>query len=77
MARPDVVEIVTASSSCRHMVAMPLDSVSPYPVTTTSKPSSDFIRSTSSTGTAAAPVTARRSVCILARSRSGWLRNVW
>ncbi len=29
MARPDVVEIVSGSSSWRHMVAMPDDSVSP------------------------------------------------
>ena len=61
IAWPEVVAIVSGSSSWRHIVAMPVASVRPYPVTIVSKPSSARIRRISSTGTAAAPVTASRS----------------
>jgi hypothetical protein len=52
---------VTASSSGRHIVPKPLASVNPYAVSTMSMSSSDCIRSISTTGTVAAPVTANRS----------------
>ncbi len=44
---------------------------------TVSKPSVSPIASISSTGTEAAPVTARRRLESAAVSRSGWLRMLW
>ena len=61
IGRPQVVATVTASSSARHIVPNPLASVSPYAVSTMSMSSSDCIRSISTTGIVAAPVTANRS----------------
>ena len=61
IARPHVVATVTASSSDRHIVPKPLASVSPYAVSTMSKSNSVCMRSISTTGTVAAPVTAKRS----------------
>lgn len=60
MGRPQVVAMVSSSSSTEHAVTVPDDSVSPYAVTTCGN-SSDLIRRTSATGTSAAPVTASRS----------------
>lgn len=54
VARPELVETVTGSSSVRHMVATTA-SVRPYAVRTASK-SSACMRSTRATGTGAAPV---------------------
>jgi hypothetical protein len=59
-ARPDVPATSSGGSPGRHIVATTA-SVSPYAVSTDSKPSSRRIRSTSAAGTSAAPVTARRS----------------
>ena len=61
IGRPQVVATVTASSSARHIVPNPLASVSPYAVSTMSMSSSVCIRSISTTGIVAAPVTANRS----------------
>ena len=61
IGRPQVVATVTASSSGRHIVPNPLASVNPYAVSTMSMSSSDCMRSISTTGTMAAPVTANRS----------------
>ena len=61
MGRPHVVATVTASSSGRHIVPKPLASVSPYAVNTMSMSSSSCMRSISTTGTTAAPVTANRN----------------
>ena len=61
MARPDVCEMVSGSSSGRQIDTVPVDSVSPYAVTMVWKVSSSRIRRIISTGTAAAPVTASRS----------------
>ena len=58
------------------MVAMPVVSVRPYPVTIFSKPSRSRICTIISTGMAAAPVTASRSVDMSKVSRSGWFRIV-
>src|SRR5688500_6464822 len=69
--------MVSASSPARHDDTNPVASVSPYAVSTVSNPSSDHMRSTSDTGTAAAPVTARRSDDRSNVARSGWLRIVW
>ncbi len=62
MARPEVCEMISGSSSWRHIVAMPWASVRPYPVTIVLNVSSSRIRRIISTGTAAAPVTDSRSV---------------
>ena len=59
VARPEVCATVSGSSPGRHIVATTA-SVSPYAVSTVSKLSSRRIRSTSATGTTAAPVTASR-----------------
>ncbi len=59
------------------MVAIPHDSVSPYPVMMFSNPSSRRMRRINSTGMAAAPVTARRSEERSKLAKSGWLRIVW
>ena len=52
-------------------------SVSPYAVSTVPKLSSARIRSTSATGTMAAPVTASRRLDRSRLARSGWSRIVW
>ena len=69
--------MVTGSSPSRHIVAMPQASVSPYPVITVSKPSVSPIASINSTGTDAAPVTARRRLASASVSRSGWFSMLW
>ena len=61
MARPEVCEMVSGSSSGRQIDTVPVDSVSPYAVTMVRKVSSSRMRRIISTGTAAAPVTASRS----------------
>ena len=74
IARPLVDEMVSGSSSCRHIVMVPVDSVSPYAVRITRNDNSSRMRRIISTGTAAAPVTARRSDERSNASRSGWFR---
>ena len=69
-ARPEVVATVCGSSPGRHIVATTA-SVSPYAVSTVSKLSSRRIRSTSATGTSAAPVTASRRLDRSRAARSG------
>ena len=75
MARPLVVATQSASSPGRHIVATPQLSVRPYAVSTVVKPSSVRIRSISSTGTTAAPVTASRSGA--ARTSAARSSRVW
>ena len=74
IARPDVCEIVSGSSSGRQIDTVPVDSVSPYAVTIVVNVSSSRIRRIISTGTAAAPVTANRNDDRSYVSRSGWSR---
>ena len=76
VARPEVVAMVLSSSPGRHIVATTA-SVSPYAVSTVSKLSSARIRSTSATGTTAAPVTASRRLDRSIPARAGWSRIVW
>ncbi len=54
MARPDVLAIVSGSSSARHIAIVPVDSVSPYPVMIVRYVNSSRMRRIISTGTAAA-----------------------
>jgi hypothetical protein len=75
-ARPDVDATSSGGSPGRHIVATTA-SVSPYAVSTVSKLSSRRIRSTSATGTSAAPVTASRRLDRSQRPRSGWSRIIW
>ena len=74
MARPEVCEMVSGSSSGRQIDTVPHDSVSPYAVTMVWNVSSSRMRRIISTGTAAAPVTASRNEERSYWSRSGWSR---
>src|SRR5204863_264642 len=68
IARPAVFEIVSGSSSCRHMVAMPVASVRPYPVTTVSNFNSSRMRRN---GTRRRVLRARENVDPIGRARGG------
>ncbi|KUJ37478.1 hypothetical protein ADL25_27635 [Streptomyces sp. NRRL F-5122] len=76
-ARPDVVAITDGSSPLRHIVTKPLASDRPYAVRTVSTPSSARRRSTSRSGTTAAPVTTRRRAERSWAAREGWSRRDW
>ncbi len=77
MARPEVPAMISGGSLRRHIVTVPHDSVSPYAVSTVSKPSSARMACTSSTGTTAAPVTPRRSEERSWSARRGSASSVW
>lgn len=77
IARPDVVATTSGASSRRHMVTMPLASERPYAVRTVAMWSSSRRRSTSWSGTTAAPVTTRRRAERSWASRAGWSRRDW
>ena len=76
MARPLVVATVSAESPSRHIVTTTA-SVMPNAVTTWSICSSSRIRSMSTTGTTAAPVTASRSDERSRSARPGALSSDW
>ena len=76
IARPQVVATVSAESPSRHMVTTTA-SVMPKAVTTWSIASSSRIRSISTTGTTAAPVTASRSEDRSRSARPGASSSDW
>lgn len=64
-------------SPSRHIVTMPLASERPYAVITVAMRSSERSRSTSWSGTTAAPVTTSRSALRSCWSRAGWSSRDW
>ena len=76
IARPHVVATSSAGSPSRHIVTTTA-SVMPKAVTTWSMPRSSRIRSISTTGTTAAPVTASRSDDRSRSARPGASSSDW